>query len=86
MTGARVDHMGLLLTLAALAAVLMGCWWMFRSIRRRQRRGELTNAPPRTYGDLMLPGCDLTESRAAENYIEQIDKDDRPPGFRLGDK
>lgn len=78
--------MGLLLTLAVLAAVLAGCWWVFRNIRRRQRRGELTNAPPRTYGDLMLPGYDLTESRSAENYIEQIDKGDQPPDFRLGDK
>lgn len=34
----------------------------------------------------MLPGYDLTESRSAENYIEQIDKGDQPPDFQLGDK
>ncbi|MBF6238493.1 hypothetical protein [Nocardia otitidiscaviarum] len=73
--------MELLLTIAVPA----GCWWVFRAVRGRQRRGVLTNTPPRTYGDLPLPGYDPTESRAAENYVEQIDKDDRPPGFRLGD-
>ncbi|MEC3953194.1 hypothetical protein VMT65_09160 [Nocardia sp. CDC153] len=70
--------MGLLLTIATLAAVLASCRWVFRSIRRRQQRGELTNAMPRTYGDLILPGYDPAESRAAENYIEQVDIRDRP--------
>ncbi|MGW2661372.1 hypothetical protein ACWCW7_10445 [Nocardia tengchongensis] len=77
--------MELVLFVAVLAAVPAGCWWMYRSVRRKQRRGELTNAPPRTYGELMLPGYDHTEGRAAENYIEQIDPDDRSRGFRLGD-
>ncbi|WP_330183184.1 hypothetical protein OHB26_05740 [Nocardia sp. NBC_01503] len=78
--------MELLLTIAVIAPVLAGCWWVFRSVRRRQRRGALTNAPPITYGDLMLPGYDLTESRAAEIYIEQVDNDDRSPRYRLDDK
>lgn len=34
----------------------------------------------------MLPGYDLTESRAAETYIEQVDNDDRSPRHRLDDK
>ncbi|WP_306360726.1 hypothetical protein [Nocardia sp. CC227C] len=77
--------MELLLAIAVPMAVLAGCWWVFRVVRGRQRRGVLTNMPPRTYGDLMLPGYDPTESRAAENYVEQVDDDGRPPGFRLGD-
>ncbi|MBF6131833.1 hypothetical protein IU501_02285 [Nocardia otitidiscaviarum] len=73
--------MELLLAIAALA----GFWWVFRVVRGRQRRGVLSNMPPRTYGDLMLTGYDPTESRAVENYVEQVDDDGRPPGFRLGD-
>lgn len=67
-----------LLVIGSPVVALAACWWAFRSIRRRQQRGELTNLPPRTYGDLMLPGYDPTESAAAENYIEQIDHNDRP--------
>ncbi|MBF6178325.1 hypothetical protein [Nocardia otitidiscaviarum] len=69
-----------LLIFGAPAVMLAAYWWAFRRIRRKQRRGEWSNGPPGpTYGDWALPGFDPTESATAENHIEQIDKDRRPP-------